>query len=183
MRGDYKFTAIDILIKILKERTIQGSTTSSGFICGDIPAVCLQEAPLYSLAQNLYTEQEYRAVNTGAKIRYMPIGLMFPKNYICELGGRPVIYDKTEIAKQFLSLDQHWRIVNFNLEDQENIIDWTHEREWRIPNQLQFDLDKVTVLLSRDRTYQLFIEECRKISEIDIVSSIRGIVNLGAVFY
>ncbi len=71
---------------------------------------------------------------------------MFDKTYIYKKGGRPVIYDKTEEAKKYLTEDKWWRIVNLDLSDSNNIIDWTHEREWRVLNELTFEL-KMLVLL------------------------------------
>ena len=48
--------------------------------------------------------------------------------------GRPVIYDKTISAKKYLPENEWWRIVNLDLSDEDRFIDWTHEREWRVPN-------------------------------------------------
>lgn len=49
--------AFDNLINILEEKRIKGSTRKSGFICGEIPAVCLQDAPLSAIAENLQYEE------------------------------------------------------------------------------------------------------------------------------
>mgnify|MGYP006996292105 CR=1 FL=1 len=45
-KGDTDDEAFKNLISILEERCIRASKTGSNFINGDIPAVCLQEAPL-----------------------------------------------------------------------------------------------------------------------------------------
>lgn len=50
-------------------------------------------------------------------------------------GGRPVIYDQTIEAKKYLPESQHWRIVNFDLSNDDRLVDWTHEREWRVPDE------------------------------------------------
>lgn len=50
----------DVILQILDNRTLKGSTTESGFIVGNRPAVCLQDTPIYSLAQNVYYEQKLR---------------------------------------------------------------------------------------------------------------------------
>lgn len=50
-----KIDAYDVLLKILRERKLIGSTTE-GYIIGDRKAVCLQESPIYSLSQNVYYE-------------------------------------------------------------------------------------------------------------------------------
>ena len=41
-KGETAEEAFRNLVNILEERRIRGSKTSSGFICGKIPAVCLQ---------------------------------------------------------------------------------------------------------------------------------------------
>ena len=74
-------------------------------------------------------EQQYREVVAEAKVRYVGVGLMFNKVYAYQRGGRPVVYEDTERAKDLLPEDEWWRIVRYNLTDEENIIDWTHERE------------------------------------------------------
>lgn len=178
-----KFGPIDVLIKILKERVINPSTTESGFICGDKPATCFQDAPLYSLAQNIYTEQEYRKENPEAKIRYVGAGITLPKSFIFKYGGRPVLYEKTATAKKLLPPDEYWRIVNLKLQEKGGVIDWTHEREWRVPSSVEFPLSEVTVILPSQSGYERFIKLARKEKDVDILGSIRGIVHLGAVFF
>lgn len=53
-------TSIEIILKILSEQTIIGSSTDSGFIVGSNRAVCFQELPLYSLVENVYHEETNR---------------------------------------------------------------------------------------------------------------------------
>lgn len=62
------------LFKILTEKNILGSTTESGFICGDIPAVCFQEMPLHSIAENIYYEQYLKKDRDREKYRYTGYG-------------------------------------------------------------------------------------------------------------
>lgn len=182
-RSTEEMPAIDVLIKILREGKLLGSDTSSGFICGKRKAVCFQEAPIYSLSQNIYTEQEYRAKNKKAKVRYLGFGLRFTKPFIYQQGGRPVIYDRTEDARKYLPADEWWRIVNFDLNNHEAIIDWTHEREWRIPGNLLFKPSEVNVLLPNETQYKSFIKKCNKINNGELLSQIGGIIQLGPVFY
>ena len=98
-----KMSALQVLIKILRERTIRGSTTSSGFIVGARPAVCFHDAPPYSLCQNIEFERFLAREQASSRIRYEALGLMFPKPYAYEHGARPVFYEQTELAKQMLS--------------------------------------------------------------------------------
>lgn len=178
-----KLGPVDILVRVLKEERISGSTTDKGFICGDIPATCFQDVPIYALSQNIHAEEQYRQVVAGANVRYVGVGLMFPKPYVYARGGRPVVYEDTEKAKSILPEDEWWRIVRFDLTDENNFVDWTHEREWRVPGGFEFDLNQATVLLPNKFGYDRFLELCGEIGEVDILKEVRGIVSLGAVFY
>lgn len=177
--------SMSVLIKILREGVIKPSVNTSdrGFICGSTPATCFQDTPLYSLAQNIYAEEEYIKTNKDAKLRYNGIGLMLSKPFIYSLGGRPVIYEDRETAKSFLPAEEHWRIVNFQLNENENIVDWTHEREWRVPGEVEFPLSEATVVLQSPEAYKLFLEKAKQVSEVDILEKIRTIVTLGSVLY
>jgi hypothetical protein len=178
-----KYSAIEVLYKIIKDRELIGSTTKTGFICGRTSAVCLQEAPLYSLTQNIYYEQKVRAENKGMKIRYVGMGLMVTKPFAYKQGGRPVVYDKTSDAKEYLPESEWWRIVNLDLSNNENIIDWTHEREWRVPNNLEFSLSNISVILPNSKAYKKFIEMCEENGDEKIIKNVKSIINLGDLFY
>ena len=108
---------------------------------------------------------------------------MFPKPYVYARGGRPVIYENTDKAKTILPENEWWRIVRFDLSDSNNFIDWTHEREWRVPGRFEFDLDEVTVLVPNSFGYKRLLKLCRDRSDDDILSQVRGVVDLGSVFY
>ena len=173
--------SIHVLLKILKEKKLRGSTTESGFIVGSRRAVCFQDTPIISLCQNVYYEQKLRHSDKDGKTRYLPIGLAFPKGYAFRKGARPVIYDKTEDAKKYLPADQWWRIVNFDLGNSDRIIDWTHEREWRAPGYFDFDLGEALILLSNKTAYRLFLERV-KAMENNLLEKLSGIVVLKGVF-
>jgi hypothetical protein len=97
-------------------------------------------------------------------------------------GGRPVIYEEKQIAKQMLPPNEHWRIVHFDLSNDAAFVDWTHEREWRIPGDFRFGLNEATVVLATSNDYKVFMEKCLSDHQ-DILKEILGIVNLNAVFY
>jgi hypothetical protein len=99
--------ATENLIKILQDRVINGSTTEKGFIVGNTPAVCFQDVPIYGLIENIEHEVQRRRDNPNERYRYCGVGLGFNKRYIFKLGGRPVIYEKTEIAKKILPKDEY----------------------------------------------------------------------------
>lgn len=167
---------INTLIKILNDKKLIGSDTSKGFIVGDNSAVCFQEAPLYGICQNVYHEQQ-NLHELGGKIRYDAIGLSFSKRYVYEQGGRPVLYDKKEVAKKLLPRDEWWRIVNFDLENDNKMIDWTHEREWRIKGDFNFEIEETYVLLLNQSYYKRFVNEV----DAEILKRLKGIIVLQPV--
>lgn len=152
--------AIQVLFAILKKKRLIGSTTESGFIAGSTPAVCFQDAPPSSLCQNVYYEQKYRETNQTAKIRYLGIGLMFEKQFAFNKGARPVIYDRKNTAKEYLPPEEWWRIVHMDLANPASVIDWSHEREWRCPNDFTFEHEDVRVVLTNKKAYHTFLEMC-----------------------
>jgi len=92
--------------------------------------VCFSEAPLTSLQDGL--------VNPDAYSRYSPLGILFKKRKIFELGGRPVIY-QTDEEFEGLPSEYRWRHVRYEPHRDEPI-DFTWEREWRIKcGALRFD--------------------------------------------
>lgn len=169
--------AVDVLIKILIERNLLGSG-NKGFIPGNEKAVCFQDTPLYGIAQNILHEEKIRE-ELGGKLRYDAVGLMLPKPYLFRNGCRPVIYETKEIANELFS-NVKWRIVTMDFPSTENIIDWSHEREWRIKGDFNFDISKAYVVLSNSDDYKEFIE---KVDEIDknILSEIKGIIVLDPI--
>ena len=174
-KGTDKMNALEVLLRILNEKKLK-STCDTGFINGEKPVVCFQDIPFNSIAENVKHEQIER-VNLGGKIRYEALGIAFDKSMIFKLGGRPVIYEKTIFAKGILSFNEHWRIVNLDYSDDEAYIDWTHEREWRILNDFNFELNDVFVLLPNTQVYKAFIKKC----DTEIVQEIAGIIVLNTL--
>lgn len=172
----------NVLFEIVDSGRLNGSTSTSGFICGNTPAVCFQDAPLVSICQNVYYEQKHRKTQPQAKMRYLACGLAFSKPYASRKGARPVIYDKTAEAKQYLPQDQWWRIVNFDLSDDDSFIDWTHEREWRAPNTFLFDLEEVTLLFVNEKNFRNFVKLC-KTNNKDYMERVKGIVVMNNLLF
>ena len=171
-----------VLFEILDSCTLKGSSTASGFIVGNTPAVCLQDAPLHAVGQNCWFEQKWRKENSRAKMRYTPTGIMLPKRYVYSQGGRPVIYESTSDAKKYLPANEWWRIVNFDLSDEKNIIDWSHEREWRVPGDLKFKLSDVTILLTNQGSLDTFIKLCDKTGK-EFYKEVGGIVTMENIVF
>lgn len=177
--GKLVTSAIERLIKILRERKLNGSSTQSGFITGKRKAVCFQDAPTSGIVQNIVHEAEFRS-ELGGKVRYVGIGLAFPKSYIFQQGGRPVMYEGKETAKKILPPEEHWRIVDFSLMNKVNIVDWTHEREWRLPaDEFHFDLSRAVVLLPNGDLHKSFLE---KMDDEDL-QTINGIIQISPLVF
>lgn len=173
---------IEVLMKILKEKKLTGSNPATGFICGNIPAVCFQDTPLYYLSQNIYYEQKMRQTREYKKIRYVGVGLMFSKILVYKKGGRPVIYEKKEVAKALLPQSEHWRIVNYDLSVENEFIDWTHEREWRVSNDFDFELNEAIVILPKCDIVKKFIKEYFKVFKRSPYDDLKGIISLQELF-
>ena len=188
-KGDGELSPLAVLMKILEEKTIVGSTNKivdghpRGFICGNDPVVCFQDVPLYSLSENILWEQQLHSQVPELPIRYAPFGLRFDKRYIFRKGGRPVIYEKTTAAKSFLPEDEYWRIVKLDLENDDNIIDWTHEREWRIKGDFHFELSEVEILLSDQSSLKKFYKYCKENDMENLLNEIKGIVILKSLVF
>ncbi|MEE0334497.1 MAG: hypothetical protein UDR60_06195 [Catenibacterium mitsuokai] len=182
-KGDTDDEAFENLISILEEKCIRASKTGSNFINGDIPAVCLQEAPLIAIAENLQYEEKLREEDEKQRIRYLGFGIRFHKDFIYQNNGRPVIYDDTNQAKEYLHKSDWWRIVRLDLSDENHMIDWTHEREWRVPGDLLFDYSQCEIIVPSPVYYHKFVEYCLKNNREEILLEIQGIVVMASVYY
>ncbi|QNU65454.1 DUF2971 domain-containing protein [Ruminiclostridium herbifermentans] len=182
--NEINILAVDNLIKILKEKVILGSTTQTGYVIGDKSAVCFQDVPLYALIQNVEHERKRRERNSREKLRYCGVGLSFIKPYMyATYGARPVIYEQTDIAKALLQKEEWWRIVKLDFKKLENedfdIVDWSHEREWRVPGDMKFEYDNdyVHIILYNPNCFVYFLEKCHS----EIVKRVSGITTLTSI--
>ena len=169
-RSSEKKCAYENLIKILEEKMIHGSTTDSGFIVGNNSAVCFQDVPLLCLAENLEYEK-----TVNSKTRYEGYGLRFNKIALYKKGARPVLYGKTQELKKLLPETEYWRIVNHDLSNQDYVIDWTHEREWRFKGSLPFEYKDIEILVYSDNDYQSLVKYFQH-SNPDLLHQIHGII-------
>ena len=177
---DLGMNGFEVLMKILEEKTLRGS--NKGFICGSDNVVCFQDVPLQSISENIHYEQKLRKEKATTK-RYSAFGLRFAKEVIFKAGGRPVIYEKMIEAKRFLPKSEYWRIVSFDLSDKNNIIDWTHEREWRIKGDFHFEWNQVEVLLSKETSFNKFYNYCKDHDLEDMLNEINGIIKLKSIVF
>lgn len=184
-RGDTDKEAFETLWNILLDKKLK-ATGRTAYIVGDKKAVCFQEVPLYSIAQTLLFEEEERAKTEAEKeysekIRYSWFGLRLNKFDLFQRGARPVIYGKTDDLKKVLDSSVYWRIVRLDLDSNDNCIDWTHEREWRIENDCPFEYEDVEVIVKDDRYYQRFVKRCIDENKLDMLKKIHGVIPLNTV--
>ncbi|MFC1993104.1 hypothetical protein ACFLV3_04780 [Chloroflexota bacterium] len=116
-------SAYNVLRKILDEETLIGTSKwTYGKNC-----VCFTEAPItefnsiFSLVSLAASKQE--------RPRYQPYGIAVDKKWLFQQGGRPVIYDKPGDLDK-LPETLKYRFVPF---DPATGVDFTWEREWRVP--------------------------------------------------
>ena len=96
---------------------------------------------------------------------------------------QPVIYDETNRAKEYLPENEWWRIVKLDLSNKEHIIDWTHEREWRVPGELCFEYSQCEIIVPNSKYYKKFVKYCLDKIREDILLKIRGIVVIASVYF
>jgi hypothetical protein len=120
----------DVLKDIISSGILRGSG-NEGFVKGTRRAVCLSEIPLSVVH---YFANAPSEENEKGKYRFY--GLAFSKRTIFNAGGRPVIY-LPDREGEWIPEDQKWRHVRYEF----GSVDWTHEREWRLPD----DLNLITI--------------------------------------
>lgn len=178
-KGNTDGEAFDKLMKILSERKIKGGT---GFVNNKVPVVCLQDAPLSAIAENLLCENLIKNKGQVNKNRYLAFGLRFTKVYIYKYGGRPVIYGDSDELKSFIKENEWWRIVDMNLSNKKKITDWSHEREWRVKGDLSFKYNQTEIIVPSSKYYKKFVEFCIQKNKIEILKEIRGIITLNSIY-
>lgn len=172
--------AFETLCNILDSKTILGSD-ADGYIRNGNKAVCFQDIPLYSLTENIIYEEELRLSYTQGeetKFRYEAFGLRFNKGQLFKKGGRPVIYGTDDELKKLPESEQ-WRCVKHDLANSENIVDWTHEREWRYNGDLHFEYNEIEVIVGHEKYYKELIN---RYSNSSLLSEINGIIVLNSQY-
>lgn len=178
-KGKDEEEAFNNLRSILEARKIIGG---KGFTCGKRPVVCFQDAPISAIAENLQYEEMLRK-EENQKIRYLGFGIRFQKSFIYKQGGRPVIYDNTDEAKSYLPQNERWRIVKLDLSNTDEVIDWTHEREWRVAEEIVFKYNQCEIIVPSSKYYQKFVKYCLENDRRDILLKINGIIVMSSVYF
>jgi hypothetical protein len=109
---------LQVIGEILGDGVIHGSN-NAGFIKGSRTAVCFSEVPLSNVRYFLESD------------RYSAYGFAISKRAAFDMGARPVIY-LPDNEGDWIPGDEKWRQVRF----EHGHVDFTHEREWRLPGDL-----------------------------------------------
>lgn len=174
--------AIEVLYEILDSKTIIGST-NDGFINGSEPAVCFQDLPLFALAENVKFEDECFLENHNlyATPRYEAFGVRFNKGTLFQkYTARPVVYGPKEEMKTLLQASDYWRWVTLDYSDSNSLVDWTHEREWRVRGNVVFSYSDVEVILGCSESYREFVQRYMTVNP-ELLQQIQGIIVLNSI--
>jgi hypothetical protein len=143
-------TASGVLKKILYEGELRGTSKwTHGHDC-----VCFTEAPIQEF--NAIFQLVELASSEHERPRYEPYGVAVSKRWLFENGGRPVIYDTPGAFATYPAALQH-RFVPY---DPAAGIDYTWEREWRVPtSRLALDPKQTLAILpTSDEAFSLVYE-------------------------
>ena len=145
--GKRRENATKIFLDIIASKKLIGGT---GFIKDKFVCVCCSETPPQALAKIL-------SEKVGNEFKYQPYGIMFTKQHIFSMGGRPAIYSPlSEYDK--LHDDHKYRHVTFDL-DANPPSDFTWEREWRVKiDEIDIDPSKVWLVVPDAHTHKVLSE-------------------------
>ena len=109
--------------------------------------------------------------------RYQPFGVMLDKAWLFAQGGRPVIYQSAD-EYEGLPPALHYRHVRYEPSNAiDKVVDFTWEREWRIPGDLVLPPEKVTVVVP-SRQFVDYAKETYRASPNDSDELMRGFSSL-----
>lgn len=149
IRSDNADNAFEILQKILREKMVKASTTGYYNRVSGTKSVCLTELTTKGLLQH-------------SKI-YSPFGLGFLKGWIFKIGGGPALYVREDLIKGKTIPDEIKPFINkINLDS----FDYHHEREWRVPHDINFDYQEITVIYAPVKYHQLIKDEFKDLNLI-----------------
>lgn len=131
-----EFSAAEVLWLILSSGIIRANQ-GKGMRC---PAVCFTEKPLAGLKDTLVGHEA--STRRGKALTWAPYGVMFEKDYARDRGARPVISCDSSTETCLPNKDKYLVVP---LTSKSN---WTHEREWRVSGDFQFDIEEAIVLVA-----------------------------------
>ena len=119
-------------------------------------AVCFTEKPLGALKDTIIgREAEVR--KSTRSLAWAPYGVMFDKSYLNTLGVAPVLHMSDEEHALCPPNFAH-RVVRFSTG-----ANWLHEREWRAPDDIVFDLAQCIILVPDFEQAEIFRLELEKV--------------------
>lgn len=128
--GTNWLSPFDVVRNIIREGRVHASTKSEITKYHAPGAACF-----YDIPPSLY--RSVVATNPNAR---QPYGLIVSKTVFWWKGGRPAIYtDNMEPTRWHQT--ERFRLIWTDLGRHPHPVDWTHEREWRVPGALQLSLD------------------------------------------
>jgi hypothetical protein len=131
-----KLSASEMLWAILSSRRLKASAA----VGMKAPAVCFTEKPLPALKDTILGNEARTRKKSRSK-QWTAYGVMFTKEYLRELGARPVLHVN---QREWAALPKELQAYALRHDERAN---WTHEREWRLAQDLVFDLARCIVLV------------------------------------
>lgn len=122
--------------------------------------------------------------------RYEGFGIRIDKKLAYDKGARPVFYLATKSdEKDQIKMKYQWKTVRFELENENNFIDWSHEREWLYhktfsPDKTKdftFNYSDIEIIVPRYKDREKLIERCIEENKTEIIKSCKGILVLESI--
>lgn len=142
----------------------------------DLLILIINVTPFYNIAQHIEFEEQHKSERILTN-QYEAIGISFSKKYAYSKGARPVIYEDTTVSTLFIAKEQYWRLVKLKFTEH-SVIDWTHEREWRINQDFEFDAGQCIIILPDKESHRKLI----KVIGSDRLQNYRDIIILETLY-
>ncbi|WP_377190736.1 hypothetical protein [Ruegeria meonggei] len=120
-----------VLRRIINSRSVQASKADAITRYHPSGAACFYDVPPQNWTELIQTNPSGR----------QPYGIIVSKAAFWARGGRPAIYTENPLNPMWPQ-NERFRLITTAL-DQPNPIDWTHEREWRVPGDLPLDFQSL----------------------------------------
>lgn len=165
IRGRSDDEAYNTLLDILESGILKASFSERNgkrTIRGDKKVVCFQDSS-FDLMNEVITGENWCEVGQ----KYREFGIQLDKIILFTLGARPVIYDRSDDILQLIDESIHWRVVNLDLGSQLQYTDWTHEREWRIPESVKLSRVPFRIIVKSEKYRKMLLKEPRAKKALD----------------
>ena len=88
----------------------------------------------------------------------------------------------THLTNGSSSNEEWWRIVDLKLDDKIQMIDWSHEREWRIKGHLKFRYSQVEIIVPNPKYRKKLIQYCEDNRKQKMLKEIKSIITLNSIY-